>query len=186
MGGNISVFCRAWPGLDRLGSARLELKHCLSISMVYIAPHGPHPWVAKFGPGPIESLAMMLGHFVDNSEQFVGNPKRNKFPPPRGFHVEGGSWKLSGSSNSSATYSFRRQAHNAPHKPQQPRKHTPPNRRPEATMQGGNILTISAFYLIGGIAPGLGGAVCFVDATVSCCTTPHTLPTLQQPGVGFT
>ena len=127
---------------------------------VYIAPHGPRPWVAKFGPGPIESLAMMLGHFVDNSEQFVGNPKRNKFPPPRGFHVEGGSWKLSGSSNSSATYSFRRQAHNAPHKPQQPRKHTPPNRRPEATMQGGNILTISAFYLIGGIAPSLGGAGC--------------------------
>jgi len=111
---------------------------------------------------------MMLGYFLDNSEQFVASPKRNKFSPPRGFHVDGGSWKLSGSSNFCATCSFRRQAHNAPNKPQQPRKHTPPNRKPEATSQGGNILTISAFYLIGGIAPGVGGAVCFVDATASC------------------
>ena len=124
---------QAWIGSVRLGSARLELKHCLSISMsVYIAPHGPRPWVAKFGPGPIESLAMMLGHFVDNSEQFVGNPKRNKFPPPRGFHVEGDSWKLSGSSNLFATYSFRRQAHNAPTNPSNPENipHPSANRRP--------------------------------------------------------
>ena len=152
---------QAWIGSVRPGSARLELKHCLSISMsVYVAPHGPRPWVAKFGPGPIESLSMMLGHFVDSSVQFVGNPKRNKFPPR---HVVS-TWRgAPGNCLAPAIFPLpilfvgRHTMH--PTNPSN-QENIQPNRKPEATLQGGNILLISAFYQIGSIAPSLGGAGC--------------------------
>ena len=104
--------------------------------LVYIEhPMGPaRPWVAKFGSRPIESLAMMLGYFADNSEQFVVNPKRIKFPPPRGFHVEGGSWKFSGSSSFSATYFFLGRQTMHPTNPSNSENIPPPNHKLEATL----------------------------------------------------